>query len=68
MNSMKARKSKRKLDTLPVRENQSTLGENDQQTADKYRIPTPKRGDFFRNLKHAANASPPRVPRAKAKD
>jgi hypothetical protein len=39
-----------------------------QKTPKGYEIPIPKRGDFFRNLKKAANASPPPKRPAKAKD
>lgn len=39
-----------------------------QKTQKGYEIPVPKRGDFFRNLKKAANASPPPKRPAKAKD
>jgi hypothetical protein len=39
-----------------------------QKTKTGYEIPVPKRGDFLRNLKKAANASPPPKRPAKAKD
>jgi len=39
-----------------------------QKTPKGYEIPVPKRGDFFRNLKKAANANPPPKRLAKAKD
>jgi hypothetical protein len=39
-----------------------------QKTPKGHAIPVPKRGDFMRNLKKAANASPPPKRPAEAKD
>jgi hypothetical protein len=44
------------------------LKEEKQKTKKGYEIPVPKRADFFRNLKKAANASPPPKRPAIAKD
>jgi hypothetical protein len=46
----------------------SSDSEPKQKTKKDYEIPVPKRGDFFRNLKKAANANPPPKRPAKAKD
>jgi hypothetical protein len=44
---------KKSQEPLPPRDHQKTLGENDQMTRDNYRIPTPTKTKFFRDLKKA---------------
>ena len=49
---------KKKLEPLPERDCKQTKGENDQITPDKYRIPTPTKDKFFRDLTKAIQKKP----------